>query len=157
MSGAAQRNRCLALLALCLVGFNRLGHAIEYPLREDGGEVFGTVERIQTRYEDTLIEIARRYSLGYEELLRVNQGVDPWLPGEGTLVLIPGQRLLPPGEREGIVVNLPEHRLYYFPKPKMDQPATVLTYPVSVGKMAAISMESIPLSTAIATAIKRLS
>ena len=68
-------------------------------------------------------------------MLRVNQGVDPWLPGEGTEVLIPGQRLLPPGEREGIVVNLPEHRLYYFPKPKKDEPATVLTYPVSVGKM----------------------
>ena len=135
MSGAAQRNRCLALLALCLVGFNRLGHAIEYPLREDGGEVFGTVERIQTRYEDTLIQLARQHSLGYEELLRVNKGVDPWLPGAGTEILIPGQRLLPPGVREGIVVNLPEHRLYYFPKPKMDQPATVLTYPVSVGKM----------------------
>jgi L,D-transpeptidase ErfK/SrfK len=94
------------------------------------------VERIRTRYEDTLIQIARRYSLGYEELLRVNQGVDPWLPGEGTEVLIPGQRLLPPGEREGIVVNLPEHRLYYFPKPKKkEETPTVLTYPVSVGKM----------------------
>jgi len=94
------------------------------------------VERIRTRYEDTLIQIARRYSLGYEELLRVNRGVDPWLPGEGTEVLIPGQRLLPPGEREGIVVNLPEHRLYYFPKPKKkDEAPTVLTYPVSVGKM----------------------
>jgi L,D-transpeptidase ErfK/SrfK len=120
---------------ICAFGSLGLAQANEYPLRDDGADIFGQVERIRTRYEDTLIQIARRYSLGYEELLRVNQGVDPWLPGEGTLVLIPGQRLLPPGEREGIVVNLPEHRLYYFPKPKMDQPATVLTYPVSVGKM----------------------
>lgn len=120
---------------ICAFGSLALAQANEYPLRDDGADIFGQVERIRTRYEDTLIQIARRYSLGYEELLRVNQGVDPWLPGEGTLVLIPGQRLLPPGEREGIVVNLPEHRLYYFPKPKMDQPATVLTYPVSVGKM----------------------
>jgi L,D-transpeptidase ErfK/SrfK len=120
---------------ICAFGSFGLAQANEYPLRDDGADIFGQVERIRTRYEDTLIQIARRYSLGYEELLRVNQDVDPWLPGEGTLVLIPGQRLLPPGEREGIVVNLPEHRLYYFPKPKMDQPATVLTYPVSVGKM----------------------
>ena len=120
---------------ICAFGSFGLAQANEYPLRDDGADIFGQVERIRTRYEDTLIQIARRYSLGYEELLRVNQGVDPWLPGEGTLVLIPGQRLLPPGEREGIVVNLPEHRLYYFPKPKKDQPATVLTYPVSVGKM----------------------
>ena len=120
---------------ICAFGSFGLAQANEYPLRDDGADIFGQVERIRTRYEDTLIQIARRYSLGYAELLRVNQDVDPWLPGEGTLVLIPGQRLLPPGEREGIVVNLPEHRLYYFPKPKMDQPATVLTYPVSVGKM----------------------
>ena len=120
---------------ICAFGSFGLAQANEYPLRDDGADIFGQVERIRTRYEDTLIQIARRYSLGYEELLRVNQDVDPWLPGEGTLVLIPGQRLLPPGEREGIVVNLPEHRLYYFPKPKKDQPATVLTYPVSVGKM----------------------
>lgn len=109
--------------------------AMDYELRADGGGVFGAVERIHTRYEDTLIELARRYSLGYEELTRVNAGVDPWLPGEGTEIVIPGQRILPPGRREGIVVNLPEHRLYYFPKPKKGQPATVMTFPVSVGKM----------------------
>jgi L,D-transpeptidase ErfK/SrfK len=109
--------------------------AVEYELRGDGGDIFGSVERIRTRYQDTLIELARRYSLGYEELLRVNKGVDPWLPGEGTQVVIPGKRLLPPSVREGIVVNLPEHRMYYFPKPKSDEPARVLTFPVSVGKM----------------------
>ncbi len=128
--------RRLVWFFLSVFGSLGVAQANEYPLREDGADIFGQVERIRTRYEDTLIQIARRYSLGYEELLRVNQGVDPWLPGEGTEVLIPGQRLLPPGEREGIVVNLPEHRLYYFPKPKKkEETPTVLTYPVSVGKM----------------------
>ena len=127
--------RRLVGFLLCALGYLGIAEATEFPLREDGADIFGQVERIRTRYEDTLIQIARRYSLGYEELLRVNQGVDPWLPGEGTEVLIPGQRLLPPGVREGIVVNLPEHRLYYFPKPKKGEVATVLTYPVSVGKM----------------------
>ena len=110
-------------------------HAAEYPLRDDGGGLFGEVKRIQTRYEDTLIQLARQHSLGYEELLRVNKGVDPWLPGAGTEILIPGQRLLPPGVREGIVVNLPEHRLFYFPKPEKGKAPVVLTFPVSVGKM----------------------
>lgn len=109
--------------------------ATVYELRDDGGGVFGNVETIETKYEDTLIELARRYSLGYEELTRVNPGVDPWLPGAGTRVLIPGQRVLPPGERTGIVVNLPEHRLYYFPKPGKDEKPVVMTFPVSVGKM----------------------
>ncbi|NBU24026.1 MAG: L,D-transpeptidase [Gammaproteobacteria bacterium] len=110
-------------------------HAVEFPLRDDGGELIGEVKRVRTRYEDTLIQLARQYSLGYEELLRVNKGVDPWLPGAGTEILIPGQRLLPPGERSGIVVNLPEHRMYYFPKAAKGETPRVFTFPVSVGKM----------------------
>ena len=61
--------------------------------------------------------------------------MDVWLPGEGTTIVIPGQRLLPPGPREGIVVNLPEHRLYYYPKVKKGETPYVITYPVSIGKM----------------------
>ena len=109
--------------------------AVEYSLGDKSGDIFGKVEHIRVHYEDTLIEIARKYSLGYEELIRVNKGVDPWLPGEGTEVLIPGMRLLTLGEREGIIVNLPEHRLYFFPKKVEGQPPKVFTFPVSVGKM----------------------
>ena len=125
----------LSLAMLATVATSSPASAAIFELREDGGGIFGRVETVETRYEDTLIELARRYSLGYEELTRVNVGVDPWLPGAGTQVLIPGQRLLPPGPREGIVVNLPEHRLYYFPKPKKGEKPIVMTFPVSVGKM----------------------
>ena len=125
----------LPLVLLSLWSCVPSAQATEYPLRDDGGGLFGDVKRIRTRYEDTLIQLARQHSLGYEELLRVNKGVDPWLPGAGTEILIPGQRLLPPGVREGIVVNLPEHRLFYFPKPEKGKPPVVLTFPVSVGKM----------------------
>jgi hypothetical protein len=49
--------------------------------------------------------------------------------------MLPGRRILPPGPREGIVVNLPEHRLYYYPKPRKGEKPVVITYPVSIGKM----------------------
>jgi len=97
--------------------------------------VYGADQVIQTVYEDTLYDLARRYSLGSEELIRVNPGIDPWLPGAGKSLLVPGRHILPTGPREGIVVNLPEHRLYYYPKPKRGQPQQVITYPVSIGKM----------------------
>jgi L,D-transpeptidase ErfK/SrfK len=97
--------------------------------------MFGDIETITTFSDDTLPDLARRYSLGYEEIQRANPSVDVWLPGEGTTLLIPGQRLLPPGPREGIVVNLPEHRLYYYPKVKKGETPYVITYPVSIGKM----------------------
>jgi L,D-transpeptidase ErfK/SrfK len=109
--------------------------ATVYELPENGAAVFGTDEHIKSTYQDTLLDIARRYSLGYEEIIRANPGVDMWLPGEGTDILLPGRRILPPGPHEGIVVNLPEHRLYYFPKPRKGEKAVVITYPVSIGKM----------------------
>jgi L,D-transpeptidase ErfK/SrfK len=90
---------------------------------------------VVTVYEDTLYDLARKYSLGSEELIRVNPGVDPWLPGAGKTITIPNRHILPPGPHEGIVVNLPEHRLYFFPKPKRDGSRIVITYPVSIGKM----------------------
>jgi len=90
---------------------------------------------VETVYEDTLYDLARKFSLGSEELIRVNPGVNPWLPGAGTQIVVPGRHILPPGPREGIVVNLPEHRLYYYPKAKRGAPQVVITYPVSIGRM----------------------
>jgi L,D-transpeptidase ErfK/SrfK len=108
--------------------------ATQYPLTDAQALMFGEIETITAFGEDTLPDLARRYSLGYEEIQKANPGVDLWLPGEGTPILIPNQRLLPT-VREGIVVNLPEHRLYYFPKPKKGETPQVITFPVSIGKM----------------------
>src|SRR3954466_15345937 len=112
-----------------------LANATEYTLTSADALIFGDTEVITAFGEDTLPDLARRYSLGYEEIQRANPGVDLWLPGEGTPIVIPGQRLLPPGPHEGIVVNLPEHRLYYYPKVKKGETPYVITYPVSIGKM----------------------
>jgi L,D-transpeptidase ErfK/SrfK len=121
--------------AACLVGLWNCAQATVYELPADGSAVFGKDERIKAAYQDTLLDIARRYSLGYEEIIRANPGVDLWLPGQGTEILLPGRRILPAGPREGIVINLPEHRLYYYPNAKRGHPHRVITYPVSIGRM----------------------
>src|SRR5688572_3628848 len=90
-----------------------IASATVYELVDGAPPVLGNIERIKAVFEDTLPDLARRYSLGYEEIIRANPGVDPWLPGAGAEIVLPGRRILPPGPREGIVVNLPEHRLYY--------------------------------------------
>jgi L,D-transpeptidase ErfK/SrfK len=106
-----------------------------FELPADGSAVVGTDTTITTRYEDTLLDIARQYSLGYDEIIRANPGVDMWIPGEGTRITLPGRRILPPGPREGVIVSLPEHRLYYFPAAAQDGRRVVITYPVSIGKL----------------------
>ncbi len=109
--------------------------AAVYTLEDGGSAMFGREERVTTVHEDTLYDIARRFGLGSEEIVRVNPGIDPWLPRADRNIVIPGQRMLPSGPRDGIVVNLPEHRLYYYPKTPKGQPQLVYTYPVSIGKM----------------------
>jgi len=124
-----------AVLALLTIGALSDANATAYTLEKPDDPVVGQDQTVETVYEDTLYALARKFSLGSEELIRVNPGVDPWLPGAGRHLVVPGRHILPPGPREGIVVNLPEHRLYYYPKPKRGAPIEVITYPVSIGKM----------------------
>jgi L,D-transpeptidase ErfK/SrfK len=104
-------------------------------LPQDGSAVVGENTTITTVYADSLPDLAHRYSLGYFEIIRANPGLDVWIPGADKQVVLPGRRILPPGPREGIVVNLPEHRLYYYPPHRKNEPAVVITYPVGIGKM----------------------
>src|SRR5579863_8325953 len=124
-----------AALAVLLSFGLTAAHATTYRLTNANDTVVGEDQTVMTVYEDTLYDLAAAYSLGSEELIRVNPTVDPWLPGAGKLIMIPGRHILPSGPREGIVVNLPEHRLYYYPKTRRGKPQTVITYPVSIGKM----------------------
>ena len=98
----------------------------------DEGDIVGERYTITIEnHEDTLVDVARRHNIGFEEIRMANPDVSLWVPGKGTEVVIPAQYILPPGEREGIVVNLSELRLYYYPA---DKPGIVETYPVSVGR-----------------------
>ena len=108
-------------------------HAQVLPLEPDE-DLIGQAGQTTSVSEDTLPDIARRYHLGFDEIVAANAGVDTWLPGEGTLVRLPLQRLLPNAPRSGIVVNLPDGRLYFFREDGQHR-AVVETHPISVGKM----------------------
>jgi L,D-transpeptidase ErfK/SrfK len=125
------RNLCgVLLLALSVPAA-----AATYPLPAAQDSVVGELQYVATGNEDTLLDLGRKYGVGYEEIVAANPGVDPWVPGEGRRILIPTRYILPDAPRVGIVVNVSEHRIYYFPKPKLGEAATVQTYPVSIGKM----------------------
>ncbi len=102
------------------------------PARDD---VVGTVQVTTTGPDDTLPDIARRFNVGYEEIVRANPGVDPWLPGSGRDVIVPTRFVLPDAPREGLVINVAAMRLYYFPKHAKGEPQTVITHPIGIGKV----------------------
>ena len=52
------------------------------------------IERIVSA-DDTIIDMARRYRVGFTEIRQANPGIDPWLPGAGRTVILPAQHLLP--------------------------------------------------------------
>ena len=108
----------------------------------EGDEVFGAVRVIEARHEDTFVGLARTYNVGFEELKQANPGVDAWLPGEGTRITIPTLYVLPRAPHQGIVVNVAELRLYYFPADSKAPPAgvpagaqRVITHPISIGRL----------------------
>jgi L,D-transpeptidase ErfK/SrfK len=104
--------------------------AIKHLLPLDGGQLIGELVTSRTVYEDTFAALAQRYSLGYQKLVDANPEVDPWLPGEGTPITLPFKHVLPDVQREGIVINLPEYRLYYF----LPDGNFVLTFAIGIGR-----------------------
>jgi L,D-transpeptidase ErfK/SrfK len=116
-------------VALCLVGVWFSGGCnIDQVTDQEGNLREATTYR--AAYEDTLLDVARRFNLGYVEMVAANPGVDPWVPGEGADVVLPTVHLLPDAPPEGIVINLSDMRLYYF-----DAPDTApRSYPIGIGR-----------------------
>jgi L,D-transpeptidase ErfK/SrfK len=88
----------------------------------------------QASKEDTLLDVARRYDLGQNEILLLNPEVDRWMPDSRAKIRIPNSRILPDVPREGLTLNLPEYRLFYFSRENTDTPQTVTTHPISIGR-----------------------
>jgi L,D-transpeptidase ErfK/SrfK len=97
--------------------------------------VVGELQMTKVEGEDTFSDIARRFNLGYEELVHANPGIDPWLPGEGREIVLPTQYVLPNAPREGLVINLPQLRVFYYPKVREGEPQQVITHPIGIGKV----------------------
>ncbi|VAW93414.1 ErfK/YbiS/YcfS/YnhG family protein [hydrothermal vent metagenome] len=131
---AASRRVLLPMLLLAAMFLAGETRALTFPLPEAGNSLVGKVQSVAARQEDTLLDIARRFNLGFNELVAANPGVDPWLPGEGTHIVVPTRFVLPPRPWRGIVINLVEMRLYYFPESEPGGREEVITYPVGIGR-----------------------
>jgi L,D-transpeptidase ErfK/SrfK len=98
-------------------------------------DIVGHVQITTSTKEDTLTDIARRFNVGYEEIVRANPGVDPWLPGEGKSIVVPTAFILPNAPREGVIINVAAMRIFYFPAHKSHEPPLVYTHPIGIGKV----------------------
>jgi L,D-transpeptidase ErfK/SrfK len=141
----ATRLRALATGTALVVGFACPALAGDGDRASDYAEVMGSVRHHTIVGDETLLEVARESGLGYVELMAANPGIDPWLPGVGTEVVVPDMHVLPDAPRRGIVINLTEMRIFLF-----SARGDVLgTWPIGVGQQGGMT----PLGTT--TVIKK--
>ena len=123
------------LLAMLLVGPVRsLERLNSFILDPSVGDVVGQLQQVTVSDQETLIDIGREHMFGYDAVRAANPDIDAWAPEEGAVVTLPAQHVLPAAPRKGIVINVSEKRLYYYPPPARGQPQTVEVYAISVGR-----------------------
>ncbi len=93
--------------------------------------LIGKLATIETQENDTLSDIARHFGLGYNDITIANEGIPAWTPQAGSHVLLPLQFILPDAAHKGIVLNLANMRMFYYPK---NDPQKVMTYPIGIGR-----------------------
>jgi L,D-transpeptidase ErfK/SrfK len=89
----------------------------------------GSLQTHVTTYEDSLVDLARKFGLGYTEIVSANPGIDPWVPGADKKIVLPTAHILPAASYEGVVINLADQRLYFF----RDDGITVDSVPLGIG------------------------
>ncbi len=102
----------------------------EFAIAKDHS-IVGGLAVISANDGDTLPDIARHFGLGYDEITLANPGIGPWTPEAGARVLLPLQFILPDTPRKGIVLNLANMRLFYYPPKQQD---ALFTYPLGIGR-----------------------
>ncbi len=126
-----KRASLITLALLSALSASHAAWAVDYPLPPANSRLIGENQFWTVQDGDRNLQaIARRFDTAAMLILEANDTIAPVQPKPGTQVLIPSQMLLPDVPREGIVVNLAELRLYYFPKPAKDEQRVVVTVPI---------------------------
>lgn len=108
-----------------------LASAATYVEPPAGSDIIGAVEIVEARSGERLGDVGMRTETGYYAMQAANPNIDPYEHlSSGDKVVIPHQYILPSGPREGIVINLPEFRLYYYPPGEN----IVVTFPIGIGR-----------------------
>ena len=102
-------------------------HATSYQLENSTDSIVGKMDSAVVGRDTTLLDIAREYGFGYQDLKLLNPTIDTWMPKDGEVVPLPSTFILRNVPRKGIVLNIPEMRLYFFPSQKEGEPVEVFS------------------------------
>ena len=117
--------------SICLFFFSTTSFSTIYSNQNLKSDIIGEIQMTKAYENDNFDSIGRRFNVGYYELIETNPHFDPDKLDKGDPILIPSQFILPPGKREGIIINIAELRLYYFPT---ENHTKILTEPIGIGR-----------------------
>ncbi|CAM4413083.1 MAG: hypothetical protein LEGION0398_MBIBDBAK_00319 [Legionellaceae bacterium] len=117
-------------LTSIFIFYSSFATALTFKLPENGDNLIGKIYHITVHSGDTFAKIGRRYDVGYYSLVEANPSINPSDLKEGTQIIIPARFIIPNVEKKGIVINLAELRLYYFPPNGRE----IITFPVGIGR-----------------------
>ena len=103
--------------------------ALKAPQSASSAKLIGSLKTVSATDEDTLVHIGRRHGVGFVEMRAANPTLDPWIPGDGTKVVVPTMNLLPDAPRNSVVINLAEMRMYIY-----NQGPEPITFPIGIGR-----------------------
>lgn len=131
----AWRYAPFVVAALLLGMVTAQARADAFTLPSDGSTLVGRIRIVRLdNARNTLLDIARHYDLGFNEITAANPGVSLWVPGAETRIVVPTEFVLPPKPWVGIVVDVPRRRLYYFPRARKGAPREVVTFPIGIAR-----------------------
>jgi len=118
------------IYTLTLIIFNYTPFAIGLTFSiPDNSDIVGNIQVTKAIKGKSLGEIGRQFDIGVYEMIEANPNLNPWVPKVDATVIIPSEFILPPGKRQGIVINLAEMRIYYFHLHENK----VTTHPIGIG------------------------
>jgi L,D-transpeptidase ErfK/SrfK len=124
--------KLLIILLTLLYSPSYIAASGAFPIENENASIIGNNITLTVKNDETLIELAREYDVGYNEIVAANKNIDPWVPGKNTRVVLPTSWLLPEVIDKGIIINLAEMRLYYFFT--IQKSRYVKTYPLGIGR-----------------------
>lgn len=130
MQYLCKKIKLVGFLMAVICGHAAIAQTYLYNVEED---VIGNISIHTIQEGDNFLQLAQRFRVGFNELVDANPDVDPWIPEQDIQIIIPTQYVLPNTNRQGVVINLAELRLYHFHELEGDT-ASVSTYPISIGK-----------------------
>lgn len=135
MIGKTNKNSVLSIACLwsilaILLCYPKFALSVSYQLPPQGSNIIGDISSISLEPGDSLQLLSREHGMGYDEMALANPQINPKKPKQWGQLIIPSAYILPDAPRDGIVINLPEKRLYYFPKDR----SVVMTFPIGVGR-----------------------